>query len=66
MIDFLTPEVELRFHTLPIDKQREWLDQAERYLERGLQLQILFVEQNDDGLEVAIRVNKKFDVTVPV
>jgi hypothetical protein len=62
MIDFLTPEVELRFHALPIDKQREWLDQAERYLERGLQLQILFVEQSDDGLEVAIRVNKKFDV----
>ena len=64
MINFLTPEVELAFHQLPIDRQREWLDQAERYLARGMQLEILFVEQTDDGLEVAIRVNKKFDVTV--
>lgn len=62
MIEFLTPDVELRFHNLPIDRQREWQDMADRYLKRGQVLQILFVDQTEDALEVSIRVNKKFDV----
>lgn len=64
MIDFLTNEVREEFHKLPIDKQREWNEISERYLLKGQVLQILFVEDGPEGLEVSIRVNKKFDVTV--
>lgn len=62
MIEFLNPEVELRFHSLPVEKQREWQDMADRYLKKGCVLKILFVDQSEQGLEVSIRVDKKFDV----
>jgi hypothetical protein len=62
MIDFLNEDVRSAFHLLPVDKQREWNEIAERYALRGQQLQILFVENGEDGLEVSIRVNEKFHI----
>ena len=62
MIDFLTEDVRTAFHLLPVDRQREWCEIAERYFIKGQQLQILFVENNEDGLEVSIRVNEKFNL----
>lgn len=61
MIDFLTEEVRASFHNLPIDRQRDWLEVAERYIKRGQVLQILFIEDSPEGLEVSIRVNQKFN-----
>lgn len=63
MISFLNNDVRTQFHTLPIDKQKEWMSIAEDYDDRGFDLKILYVERvSDKVLEVSIRLDEKFDI----
>jgi len=61
MIAFLTPEVRAQFHSLPIDKQREWIKMAEEQAKRGFVLRVLFIEESEGVLEVSVRIDEKFD-----
>lgn len=60
MISFLDEETRIRFHELPVDKQRDWQEMAERYFRKGKSLVVLYVEGCADGtLEVSIRIDEK-------
>lgn len=62
MIQFLDELVRTRFHSLSVDKQKEWSDIAEQFLKSGKFVTILFIGQDDkDGLEISIRVDRKFN-----
>lgn len=65
MIEFTTPEVRTAFHLLPLDMQREWRRLGESFSDMGRLLIIEFIYQGDLGLEVSIRLDKKFN-HVPV
>jgi hypothetical protein len=61
MIAFLNADVRAQFHSLPIDKQREWMKMAEEQAKRGFTLRVLFIDQTDGVLEVSVRIDEKFD-----
>lgn len=56
MIKFLTEEVRMRFHELPVDRQREFQDLAERQI-----VTILFVEYDGESSEVSVRIDEKLN-----
>lgn len=63
MIKFISEDVRLLFHSLPVEKQGEWIDVAAGYEKRGQNLTVLFVDQEEDGtLEVSVRIDKKLHI----
>jgi len=50
MLTFLSPEIQMEFHKLPLERQRDVIQAAE-----GASFEILFVDL--ETLEVAVRIN---------
>lgn len=61
MIRFLNEDIRLRFHCLPIDRQRDWETVASVYEHKGYRLTITYVEQDERTLEVSIRIDEELD-----
>lgn len=62
MIEFVSEEIRTVFHSLPVERQKEWQDMATRFLERGFVMRIYYIEEVFPGcLEASIRINKQFD-----
>lgn len=65
MIKFSSEAVRTAFHSLPLDKQREWQMIAERFLAKGKSLTIHFIEMDSHGrLEASIRIDDEFNPSV--
>lgn len=64
MIEFLNEAVRNEFHLLSADVQREWNDLAAKFIATGQVITILGIEHwgpLDKHLEIAVRIDKKFD-----
>lgn len=62
MLQFLSEDVRAAFHSLSIDKQREWVKFAEEVLRHGKLVNILYVSDTPEALEISVRIDEKFDV----
>ena len=64
MIKFLTEEIRIQFHRLPLDRQREVMIQADGlFLLEGKSLTVLFADA--ETLELTVRVEEKPHVVGP-
>lgn len=62
MVRFLSEHVRTEFHLLPLSRQMEVTEAAERLAVEGLITVVLFVERETDGSsEISIRIDKEFD-----
>lgn len=62
MISFLSDEVRLRFHSLPVDQQQEWEAMAQAMKHLGRHVVVLFVD--DELSEVSVRIDDQVDTVV--
>ena len=64
MIEFISEEVRLQYHMLPIDKQADVEHAARTLLPQGKIVTVTFADAETS--EVVIRVDEKFDPLSPV
>jgi hypothetical protein len=58
MISFITEDTRLRFHSLPLEYQREWMGIANHAVRAGKKVIFTFVGYQDGALEVSIRIDQ--------
>lgn len=59
----MNDSVRSSFHSLPIDKQREWTMIAEDFIATGRVVIMLFCDDGPEGLEISVRIDEKFNPT---
>lgn len=58
MIQFLTEALRQEFHLLPIERQKAMQDLAEYFREKGMSVQVIYLQVHPDGTsEIEIRIN---------
>lgn len=58
MLKFANDQVREIFHSLPIEKQQEWMDFAEAQLRKKFFVTILYIDNSTNVLEVSIRIDE--------
>lgn len=64
MIRFLTEEIRIQFHLLPLERQRQIHLQADSLLEQGKTLTILFACAETS--QIAVRIDEEFHPPVKI
>lgn len=60
MMDFFSEDVRTEFHLLPIDKQTEFTQLAERLWKKGMKLKIIWVDRiSEKTSEVLIGIDEE-------
>lgn len=66
MLKFRNEDVRGEFHLLPLSKQKEFTEMAERFSKKGMNLTIMFIDHyGPQTLEVSIRINDNLHL-VPI